>query len=115
MKEELKEILIENAKEYYNNGLETEKKKQYNSAVTLFFKSLSALGDLYILINEGKMPSSHRERFRILETKYPSIYRVIDKDFSFYQDSYRARLDKEVSNMVKKDVEKLFKTLKIRM
>lgn len=115
MKEELKEILIKNAKEYYNNAIEAEKKRQYNSAVTLFFKALSSLCDLYILTKEGKMPSSHTERFKILKSKYPQIYRIIDKDFPFYQDSYKARLNKEVSDMLKEDARKLFKILDIGM
>lgn len=113
--EGLKEILTKNAKEYYNNAIEAEKKRQYNSAVTLFFKALSSLCDLYILTKEGKMPSSHTERFRVLKQKYPEIYRIIDKDFPFYQDSYKARLDKEVSDMLKEDARKLFKILNIRM
>jgi len=113
MTEELREVLIGNAKEYYHNAIVTERKKEYNSAVTLFFKAISALCDAYVLEKEGAMPSSHTERFRILKLKYPGIYRIIDKDFPFYQDSYRARLDKEVSEMLKEDAKKLFKILNI--
>lgn len=82
--EELKHTLIKNIKEYYQNALNTEKNKQYNSAVTLFFKTLSSLCDLFILIKEGHMPTSHTERFRILQTKYPKICTIIDKDFPYY-------------------------------
>lgn len=114
-KKELKEVLIENAKEYYKNALEAEKKEQYNSSVTLFFKAISSLCNLFILLKEDKIASSHSERFRILEVKYPSIYEIIDGDFPFYQDSYRTRLNKEVSSMLKEDVEKLFEILEIRM
>lgn len=112
---ELREILIENAKEYYGNAIKAEEKGEHNSAVTLFFKTLSALCDLYVLKKEGRIPTSHTERFRILETKYPEIYKILDKDFPFYQDSYKARMDKEVSEMLKEDVKKLFKILGIGM
>jgi len=109
----LNEVLTENAKEYYKNAIEAEKKREYNTAVTLFFKSISSLCDLYILTKEGKMPSSHTERFRILKLRHPKIYSIIDKDFPFYQDSYKTRLDKETSDMLKEDVRKLFKILRI--
>jgi len=115
MNEELKEILTKNAKEYYKNALETEKKQEYNSSVTLFFKAISALADLFILIKEGKMPSNHTERFRILELRYKDIYKIIDKDFPFYQDSYMSRLNKETSAMLKEDAKKIFKTLGINI
>ena len=49
----------------------------------LYFKAISALCDIYIFIKEGKTPSNHTERFRILELKYPEIYKIIDKGFSF--------------------------------
>lgn len=107
--EGIKEILKENAREYYENALGSEEKGNYNTAVTLFFKSLAALCDLYIFIKEGKVPSSHAERFRILETKHTDVYDIVDKDFSFYQDSYTAKMNKEACEVLKKDVEELFK------
>ena len=67
---ELKNILILNAKEYFRNALNTDAKREYNSSVTLFFKAISALVDVFLLINEGRIPSNHAERFRILELKY---------------------------------------------
>ena len=115
MGEEIKEILLINVKEYFKNALASEKKEEYNTSVTLFFKALSSLCDLYILEKEGIMPSNHAERFRILETKHKDIYRIIDKDFPFYQDSYKARLNKETSNMLNNDARKLFEILNIDM
>jgi len=115
MKQDIKEVLIENAREYYKNALEAESKGEYNTAVTLFFKAISALCDIYILVKESKILSSHSERFRILQLSYPEIYRIIDKDFPFYQDSYKARLNKEVSLMFKDDAKRLFKLLDIRV
>lgn len=113
--EESEKILIENAKEYWKNALSAEKNREYNTSVTLFFKTLSALSDIYILRNEKQIPSSHTNRFRILETRYPIIYKILDKDFPFYQDSYRSKLDKETSNILKEDVKKLSKILRIEL
>jgi len=115
MKTEIKEILLENAKEYFKNALSSEKTKEYNTSVTLFFKAISSLCDLYILEKEEITPSNHSERFRILEEKYPDIYKIIDKDLPFYQDSYKARLDKETSNMLSDDAKKLFRLLNINI
>ena len=113
--EQIRDILLQNAKEYYFNAIAAEKKGQYNSAVTLFFKAISALCDLYILMNMGRTPTNHTDRFRILENDYPSLYRIIDKNFPHYQDSYTARLTKEVSDMLKEDARRLFEILKIRV
>ncbi len=115
MNDNLKQILKENSLEYYKNALEAEKRKEYNSAVTLFFKTLSSLADLFILINEKIMPSNHNERFRILQHKYPEIYKLIDKDFPFYQDSYKSKLNKETTEMLKEDAKELFKILNIKV
>ena len=90
----VEKTLVKNIKEFYKNALEIEEKGDFNSSVTLFFKALAVLADLYIYKKEGKIPSSHTERFRILEKKYNNIYTIIDKDFLAYQDSYRTQLNK---------------------
>jgi len=113
--EKIKNILIENAEEYYKNAVLSEDKKEYNTSVTLYFKTISTLCDLFIFINEGKVPSNHVERFRILELKYYEIYKIIDKDFPFYQDSYRTRLTREVSLMLKNDAKKLSEIIGIKI
>jgi len=113
--EDIKEILIDNAKEYYRNALSAEIKQEFNSAVTLFFKTISALCDIYILIKEKRIPSNHSERFKILELKYPEIYKIIDSVFPFYQESYRAKLNKEISWRFKEDAKRLFKILNINI
>ncbi len=108
---EKEEILIENVKEYYDLGIDAFKKEKYNTATTLFFKAIAALCDLYILRKEGIIPSSHTHRFRILEDKHPEIYKIADRDFPFYQDSYTKRMDEETAKLLKEDAETLKKTL----
>ncbi|MFH1511123.1 MAG: hypothetical protein ABIF10_05510 [Candidatus Woesearchaeota archaeon] len=109
--EEKEEILIENFREYYELGLDAFKKQKYNSATTLFFKAIAALFDLYLLRKEGETPSSHTNRFRILEEKYPELYRIADRDFPYYQESYTKRMDKESATLLKEDAEQLKKAL----
>lgn len=105
--------LKENINEFYSSALKAEQEKKYNVAVTLFFKTLAVLADLYIFEKENKIPNSHSDRFRILESKYPEIYKLLDKNFSFYQNSYRIKLNKEICEVLKNDTKKLIKLLKI--
>ncbi|MBT4376127.1 hypothetical protein HOD29_02015 [archaeon] len=107
--------LISNAKEYFKNALFAQKRREYNTSVTLFFKTLSALADLYLLEKENQMPSSHSERFRILQNKYPEIYGFLDKDFPLYQQSYRSKLNAEVSKIFENDCRKIFEIINIRI
>jgi hypothetical protein len=111
--DEKEKILLENFNEYFNLGLEAFKREKFNTATTLFFKAIAALCDLYILRNEGVIPSSHTARFRILEEKYPSIYLIADRDFPFYQDSYTHKMNKEAAQLLKEDAETIKKKLGI--
>lgn len=111
----IKNDLISNAKEYFENAFFAQKRKQYNTSVTLFFKTISALADLYIFDKEKRIPSSHSERFRILQKEYPEIYEYLDKNFSFYQDSYRLKLNLEISKILENDCRKLFKITGIKI
>lgn len=105
--EEMGEFLLENAKEFLGKAKEADNDKAYNSAVTLYFKAIAVLVDLFILRKEGFIPSNHTKRFRLLERKYPLLYRIMDKDFPIYQQSYRLRLGKQYSEVLKKDVGKV--------
>ena len=55
------------------------------------------------------MPSSHTNRFRIAQEKYPEIYDILDKDFPFYQDSYTKKMNKEAAEVLKEDAERIKK------
>ena len=87
MKNEKEDILERTAREYFNSGEDELKKERYNSALVLFFKSLVALIDLYIFQNTKGTPSSHGDRFRITQERFPEVYNLLDKDFPFCQES----------------------------
>jgi len=55
---------------------------------------------LYIIQNTKNTPSSHTERFRIVQDKFPEIYNVLDKDFPFYQNSYIQMMTKELAEAI---------------
>ena len=102
-------ILLDNFNEYFQLGLRALNEAKFNSATTLFFTAIIALCDLIILQKEGRIPSSHSDRFRTAEEKYLEIYAILDRDFPFYQDSYTKKMDKESAELLKYDIEKLKK------
>jgi uncharacterized protein (UPF0332 family) len=111
-----KEIVLEkNAREYFDSGEENLKKSRYNSAVVLLFKCLIALTDLYILKKTGEAPSSHTNRFRVLQEKFPAEYNLVDKDFPFYQDSYVQVMTRELAEVIKDDAKTMAKKAEIKL
>lgn len=108
-------ILKETALEYFSSAEDEFDKKRYNSAVVLYFKSLVALTDLYILQNTNDTPSSHSERFRITRDKFQNVYDLLDKDFPFYQDSYIHIMTKELAEILKNDTKIMAEKTKIKL
>ena len=95
------DILEKTAREYFDS--------------VLFFKSLIALADLYLLQNKGITPSSHNDRFRKLHENFPNIYNLIDKDFPFYQNSYFQIMSKELVEVIKNDAKFMAEKTKIKI
>jgi|TARA_Y100000034_G_scaffold56298_1_gene68967 uncharacterized protein (UPF0332 family) len=112
---EKSQILERTAKEYFYSAEDEFKKQRYNSAVVLYFKSLITFVDLYILQKTRDTPSSHTERFRITQNKFPEIYNLLDKDFPFYQDSYVHIMTKELAEVIKNDAEIMAKKTKVKL
>lgn len=115
MNEEKAIVLEKTALEYFKSAEEELTKKRYNSAVVLFFKSLVALADLFVLQNAHLTPSSHNERFKITKEKFPQIHDLLDKDFPFYQDSYSLLMTKELAEVIKEDAEEIAKKTGIKL
>ena len=112
---EKSEILKKTAIEYFASGEDEFKKERYNSSVVLFFKSLVAFIDLYILQKTGNTPSSHIERFRVTKTNFSEVYNLLDKDFPFYQDSYVHLMGKELAEVIKNDARVMAEKTKVKI
>lgn len=108
------QILGENVNEYLTSAEKARGEKRFNVAVTLFFKAICAATDLFLLQQARLVPSSHTHRFRVLEEKYPDLYRLLDKDFPFYQDSYTKKMTKEAVEVLREDALQITKRCKIR-
>ncbi|MFT4326498.1 MAG: hypothetical protein ACMXYK_03285 [Candidatus Woesearchaeota archaeon] len=63
-------VLQKTAKEYFEMGDYAYSKGKANSAVILYFKSLVALIDLYILQRLEITPSSHTQRFELVKKHF---------------------------------------------
>ena len=109
------EILEKTGKEYFYSAEEELQKERNNSAVVLFFKSLVAFVDLYVLQQTGETPSSHTKRFNIVKEKFEDVYELLDKDFPFYQDSYVQIMTKELAEVIKEDAKTMAKKTKVEL
>jgi len=110
-----RQILEKTAKEYFHSGEDDLKKGRHNSAVVLFFKSLVAFIDMYIFEKTGNTPSSHNDRFRVVQSKFKEVYEILDKDFPFYQDSYVQIMTQELAEVIKNDAKLLAEKTKVKL
>lgn len=108
-------ILEKTAKEYFNSAEDEFKKDRYNSAVVLYFKSLIALVDLFVLQKIGSTPSSHTERFRITQENSSDVYDLLDKDLPFYQNSYFQIMSKELAEVIKNDAKTMAEKTEVEL
>lgn len=112
---EKRKILEKTAKEYFYSAEDESKKRRFNSAVVLYFKSLVALIDIHVFDKIGKTPSSHTERFRIVQTNFPEIYDILDKNFPFYQDSYVHLMTKALAEVIKDDIKIMAEKVQVKL
>lgn len=101
--------LIEGFKEFLEGGLDEEDKKRYKLAVTAYFKAITQICDLIILRKRGYAPSSHTERFRILENEFKPIYSSVDSIFKTYRSTYSMPVSRESCNIIKDEIKKIIR------
>lgn len=104
-------ILRDNVAEYLESAEQALKEKKYNAAATLFFKAICAAVDLFLLKEEGIVPSSHADRFRTVQQSYPWVYDILDRDFPLYQDSYTKKMNFEAVEVLKEDAKTIAKKI----
>src|SRR3989338_430890 len=109
------DALIENVAEFLREARKSKNENAFNSATTLFFKALAVAVYLFLFKREGFIPSKHTKRFKILKQKYPEIYRIMDKDFPLYQDSYRPKMTKEIVEVLEDDTKRIIQLANITL
>jgi len=109
----VEEDLKTNIKNFQSSADQIFENEDYTSAFILYFKALAAIAD-YVIITKGKgLPKDHATRFRILETKFPDLYKVLDRFFLFYRQSYTATVRQKVCEEAKLYVKLLIEKYKI--
>jgi len=90
--------------EFFDGGIDEEFKGRYKLAATAYFKAITQICDLIISRKRGYAPSSHTERFRILENEFPQIYLSVDSIFKTYQDTYSIPITKDSCAAIKNEI-----------
>ena len=103
----IKEQLNDNIREFIKEAERSKKDNSYNSAITLFFKAIAVLTDLFLFSKEGFIPSNHTERFDVLRKKYPDVYLILDRCFPLYQQTDRLKMSKGHLEAIENDFGKL--------
>lgn len=103
------DVITEVAKEHLISGIENEKDKRYNASTSSFFKALVSICDLIILKRAGRLPDNHTERFGILMGKHERVYKIVNRLFRTYRDSYVRLISKEEVRSVRNGIKNVVK------
>ena len=104
-------IIEKNLKEYLEIAKYSFSKRKFNTAVTLYYKALVELCDLELLKKINTIGATHTERFELLKTVSPQLYRTASKLFRFYRDSYDKEISETIAKLVKEEVENAKRTI----
>lgn len=111
----IKEELIKNIRSFFNSAELVYKNNDYTSSCILYFKVLFALFDYVILTSGYEVPKDHTERFRTLETHFPSLYKNLDKLYPIYRNTYSTSINKSDCDLVRNYVIRVIKEQKIQI
>ncbi|MCK4521549.1 MAG: hypothetical protein KAU20_03165 [Nanoarchaeota archaeon] len=100
-----KDIIEKNLKEYLEMAEYAFKNRKFNTAVTLYYKTLVELCDLELVRKLNKIGANHSERFELLRKTSPLLYNIASKLFRFYRDSYSKEISETTASLVKTEVE----------
>lgn len=103
------EELLANADEFLDSAKENMKKKRFNASVSDFFKAIVILCDYLIYRDIKALPKNHNERFSLLKTHFPDIYRKVSSLFGIYTDSYNLRLGEKEAKKLQEYADELRK------
>lgn len=87
--------------ELYSSAEKLNSEGRNKSTLILLSKALFALLDYIIFKEYKKIPLNHSDRFRILESRQPLLYALVNKVWSKYTDTYSKPADAEAILMLK--------------
>ncbi len=103
---DVKAIILKNFGEFYELAELATKTKKYNAAVTLYYKALIELCDLFLLKSINKIGANHSDRFLLLKMSNPDMYATSSRLFTFYRDSYNKEMSQATAEVFKNEVDK---------
>ena len=101
------EDLKANVEEYFQSAELLFKGGLNNAAFMMYFKALVAITDYVLWRDLRVLPNNHSERFRIVKSRYPDLYNVLNYYFPYYRDTYTKRVDNRVLVAIRNDVIRL--------
>ncbi|MFH1438960.1 MAG: hypothetical protein ABIG89_00205 [Candidatus Woesearchaeota archaeon] len=104
-KEELENTFIE----LYESANILINQSKFKSSTILLSKALFALIDLILYINYKNIPNNHSHRFRILESKCPELYLIVNEMWNKYTDTYSKPVAEDSIAMIKKSIKEIVK------
>ncbi len=107
-------MLEKKAANYYLLARIAEKLGMRPEAASNYFKALTALNDL-VLSKIGLIPKDHNERFFLLKQHNHKLYEITDKLFTVYRRTYVQNIDNVDLNILRKNVEIVFKNEGIKI
>lgn len=105
----LADILENSIIEEITGAIDEFNEKRFKNSLILYSKAIFSMSDLLILQRKLKLPENHPERFRILQRYIPEVYRIVDKLFKKYTDTYLKPSDKEACEAMKNAIKQINK------
>lgn len=101
--------LLKNIKAFWVSAELVYHAGDYTSATILYFKCLFVLLDYVLFEKIRKTPKDHTERFQMLEQHFQEYYKVLDKYFPLYRDTYSLTIEKEKCQEVREHLSDILK------
>lgn len=109
------ETLLKNIQKIWTSAETINNLRDYTSATILYFKVLFVILDFILLRSKMHSPKDHTERFRMLQRDFPDLYKILDKYFQIYRNTYSTTIDKEKCEEIRKNVIKIIEKYKIQV
>lgn len=100
--------------EEYSAAMLILKHNKPTASTILLSKAVFALTDYIIYDALRKLPQNHRERFRILQIKFPLIYTIVDEMWTTYTDAYSKPAISDSINLLINSIKAIIQKHEIR-
>ena len=111
----MKEILLQNIKNYLSSGDLVYSKEDYTSATILYAKCFFSSIDYILLAKTGIIPKNHADRFALVKNYDISLYGELKIAFDIYRDTYTLQIEKRKCDEMRKYAKEIAARQKIQI